>query len=260
MDIDWFTLSAQMVNFIILLLLLKKFLFDRIVQAMDRREREIVSRLDTAERKKAEAADERQEYERRRNELEAKKDQLLAEARKEAARRKREMKESARQEVEDLRSEWRATLQHEKDDFARELRQRTGRQIYAVTRKFLAGLADRDLEQQMIPAFLSRLRGLSDEERATITGAFAENRNRAVVVSSFEIESGQRSRITRTLHDLFDPEMDVGYEQSGDMVCGVELQAGNQIIAWSLSHYLDELEANTLALLARDETSEPEGA
>ena len=60
--------------------------------------------------------------------------------------------------------------------------------------------------------------------------------------------------------DLFDPEMDVGYEQSGDMVCGVELQAGNQIIAWSLSHYLDELEANTLALLARDETAEPESA
>ena len=48
MHIDWFVFAAQIVNFFILVALLKFFLYDRIVKAMDARQARIASRLDAA--------------------------------------------------------------------------------------------------------------------------------------------------------------------------------------------------------------------
>ena len=48
MQIDWFTVVAQIVNFLTLVGLLKKFLYGPIIRAMDDRERRIASRLEEA--------------------------------------------------------------------------------------------------------------------------------------------------------------------------------------------------------------------
>jgi len=51
MQIDWFTLIAQIVNFLILVWLLKHFLYDRMVDGMDKRREKISSRLKEADEK-----------------------------------------------------------------------------------------------------------------------------------------------------------------------------------------------------------------
>ena len=54
MLIDWFTVIAQIVNFLILMGLLKYFLYDRVIAIMDERQRKIDERLtDSEETKKA---------------------------------------------------------------------------------------------------------------------------------------------------------------------------------------------------------------
>ena len=62
MLIDWFTVAAQIFNFLILVALLKHFLYGRIINAMDRREARITSRLQDAEEKKKLAEEEAAEY------------------------------------------------------------------------------------------------------------------------------------------------------------------------------------------------------
>ena len=55
MQIDWFTVVAQIVNFLILVWLLKKFLYGPIIRAMDDRERRIASRLEEANARERQA-------------------------------------------------------------------------------------------------------------------------------------------------------------------------------------------------------------
>ncbi|MDT8272548.1 MAG: F0F1 ATP synthase subunit B, partial [Desulfomonilia bacterium] len=50
MEIDLFTWGAQIVNFLILVALLRHFLYGRIVHAIDTRQEKIASRWDEAER------------------------------------------------------------------------------------------------------------------------------------------------------------------------------------------------------------------
>ncbi len=63
MGADWFTVVAQIINFLILVALLKRFLYGPIIRAMDRREAEIASRMDAASDKTADAEKQRIRYE-----------------------------------------------------------------------------------------------------------------------------------------------------------------------------------------------------
>ena len=60
MNIDWFTLSAQIVNFLILLVLLRKFLYGPLRNVMQKREEKVTSRLEEARRKLDEAEEQRE--------------------------------------------------------------------------------------------------------------------------------------------------------------------------------------------------------
>src|SRR5512133_960681 len=62
MLIDWFTVLAQVVNFLILVWLLKRFLYRPILDAIDAREKRIAKELADADAKKAEAQKERDAF------------------------------------------------------------------------------------------------------------------------------------------------------------------------------------------------------
>ena len=99
MSVNWFTVAAQVVNFLILVWLLHRFLYGPIVAAMDRREQRIAERLQDAQRKSDAAAAEADAYRRQREELNAERDRLLAEARLEAETLRSTLIEAARAEM-----------------------------------------------------------------------------------------------------------------------------------------------------------------
>src|SRR6478672_8833405 len=55
MEINWFTVIAQVINFLILVWLLKRFLYKPVLDAIDAREKKIVARLEDAKNRKDEA-------------------------------------------------------------------------------------------------------------------------------------------------------------------------------------------------------------
>ena len=62
MLIDWFTVSAQVVNFLILVWLMKRFLYKPILHAIDAREQRIAKKIADADAKRAEAEKEREQW------------------------------------------------------------------------------------------------------------------------------------------------------------------------------------------------------
>ena len=65
MEINWFTVIAQIINFLILVWLLKRFLYKPVLNAIDEREKKIAAQLSDAETKKAEAQKERDVFEQK---------------------------------------------------------------------------------------------------------------------------------------------------------------------------------------------------
>ena len=65
MLIDWFTVGAQALNFLILVWLMKRYLYQPIRNAIDAREKLIATELANADKKKAEAQKESDEFRRK---------------------------------------------------------------------------------------------------------------------------------------------------------------------------------------------------
>ena len=113
MLIDWFTIAAQVLNFLILVWLLKRFLYQPILQALDAREQRIATELADADAKKAEAQKERDEFQDKNEEFDQQRVALLSKAKDEAKAERQRLLEEARQAAEALRAKRQEALKRE---------------------------------------------------------------------------------------------------------------------------------------------------
>src|SRR5512147_2412030 len=116
MLIDWFTVGAQALNFLILVWLLKRFLYQPILHAIDAREKRIAAELADADAKKAEAQKERDAFQQKNEELDQQRDELLRKATDEAQTERQRLLDEARQAAEALNIKRQETLRTESRD------------------------------------------------------------------------------------------------------------------------------------------------
>ena len=113
MLIDWFTVGAQALNFLILVWLMKRFLYKPILHAIDEREKRIATELANADTKKAEAQKESDEFQHKNEEFDQQRAALLSKATDEAKAERQRLLDEARKAAVALSSKRQETLRNE---------------------------------------------------------------------------------------------------------------------------------------------------
>src|SRR5689334_11847594 len=102
MLIDWFTVGAQALNFIILVWLMRRFLYKPVLKAIDAREKKIAAELADAAAKEAEAQKQRDEFQQKNEELDQQRAALLKKATEEAGAERHRLFDEARKAADAL--------------------------------------------------------------------------------------------------------------------------------------------------------------
>ena len=249
MGIDWFTLVAQVVNFLVLVALLKHFFYDRIIGAMNAREATIAGRLEDAARERAVATEEAALYRSRNRELEAQREQLLAEAGDEARALRERLMDDARRDAEEAQSQWLASLQRERQGLLQEFRERLGQSVVGVARRALEDLAEASLEEQVLKVFVQRVRSLDAEEREAIVAAVRDSSREVEVRTAFPLQAQGQADLSRVLREQFGDDLALRFSTVPQLVCGVELRAHSYRLSWNLDAYLEDMEARLFEAL-----------
>lgn len=252
MLVDWWTIIAQVVNFVVLVVLLKVFLYDRVVKAMDEREQRIAARLQEADQKRKDAEQEKQEFAQKNKDLDAKREELLQNARDDAEARRKELTEHARREADSLRRRWQESIRRNRGQFLHELREQTGRQVCEVSRRALADLAGADLEKEVVDLFLQRLDRLDDDERRALEASLAAD-GRPEVFSAHEMPSSRQDSVREALARISGNSLEPQFAQDPELICGVEVRARGYAVGWSIRRYLDEVSELFDAMLRQEE-------
>lgn len=240
MTVDWLTVAAQALNFLVLVYLLKRFLYGPVVRAMARRDEAFAERLRQAREQQEAAEAEARGHREAREALEAQRERLLARARDEADDLRRTLDKALREEVDQARVRWRRELEREQTAFLRDVRRQTAEHVELVARRALGTLASTELEVEIARVLIGRLAELDEDRRQVLAAAGAGVPVR--VRSAFELPAPVRRSLTAALHEALGREVEVVYERAADVVCGVEIRAGGQSLGWSLESYLDGLE------------------
>src|ERR1019366_3583865 len=102
MLIDWFTVVAQAVNFLILVWLLQRFLYKPVLAAIDARELKIAAQLADGAAKKNEAQAERDDFQVKSEAFEQQRGELLRKATDDANVERQRLFAAARKDSETL--------------------------------------------------------------------------------------------------------------------------------------------------------------
>ncbi len=249
MLIDWFTVIAQAGNFLILVWLLKRFLYKPVLAAIDAREAKIAATLKDVDAKKAEAQLERDEFKTKNDVLEAHRAELLRRAADEAGAERQRLLDTARQDAATLRAKLDDALKSERNAINREIVTRTQQEVFALTRQALADLADVSLEDRIVDVFVLRLRQVRTEQGTLLPAK--PGMATARVTSAFELPVPKRAAIETAVKDCLGAQIQISFATAPGLVSGIELSADGRKIAWSIADYVASLSENVSTLLAQ---------
>ena len=259
MLIDWFTVGAQIVNFLILVWLLKHFLYKPILDAIDAREKRIAAEHADADSKRNEAEKERTDFENKNKAFDEQKSALLDKATTEAKAERERLIGEARKDADSVRATQAAALKSDQVRLGSEITILAEKEVFGIARKTLADLATVSLEERIGEVFTRRLRELDPKAKALIGAALKNSAGPAQVRSAFDLPAEQKAAIQNALNETFSSEVRVSFGTSEAGICGIELMAGGQKVAWSISSYLTALDKKVSALVDAQQPSAEKG-
>jgi F-type H+-transporting ATPase subunit b len=249
MLIEWFTVGAQALNFIVLVWLLKRFLYKPILHAVDAREKRIAKDLADASAKMAEAEKRRAEFEHKNAEFEGQRAALLAKATEEAAAERQRLLGEARKMADTQSAKRQEKLQTEARNLSLEIRHRTQQEVFAIARKALTDLASASLEERIAEMFVRRLRAIDGTAKTGLAETLKAALGPAVVRSAFDLPAEQRTAIQKAIDETFAGQFRLLFETAPDLIGGIELAANGQKVGWTISEYLESLESSVAELV-----------
>jgi F-type H+-transporting ATPase subunit b len=219
MLIDWFTVGAQAVNFLILVWLMQRFLYKPILGAIDAREKSIAAALADATATRADAIKERDGFRHKSEEFEHQRATLLSKAVDDAKAERDKLVDEARTAADALSEQQRDAMRSEATSLRQAIGQRTQQEVFAIARKTLSDLATVTLEERLGEVFTRRLRTMDEGSKASLGAA-----------------------ITNAINETFLIDVHPRFETSPELVSGIELMTNGQKLAWSISDYLRSVE------------------
>jgi F-type H+-transporting ATPase subunit b len=248
MLIDWFTVGAQTLNFLVLVWLMKRFLYQPVLHAIDAREKRIAKTLADAASQQATARQEREAFAKRNADFDQQHASQLSIMTTEVAAERKRLLDEARQSAETLRTQQLRAMTTELNQLQQHIAQRSREEVLSMAKTVLTELADTHLEAQMVGVFERKLQAADDPTRAGLAQALASgSKGQPVAVqvrSAFDLTPEQQTHLQQTLHDSLACDTPLQFTTSPEVLAGIELTAGGWKVAWHL--------ADGLATLAED--------
>lgn len=238
MLIDWPTVIFQIINFLILIALLRRFLYGPLLKAMDERERQVAARLAEAAKAEQEAAGRAAALAAEQEAFAAAREEKMLQVRQEIERWRNEALLRLQSEIDEKREGWNSILASEQEAFLQNLKKLVSRNVFRIARKVLADLADDELESRLVHTFAAKIGAQKEGGERLLASSTAAIR----CVTGFPLAQPQREELTTALSPYLSEERRLFFQEEHDLGFGLRLLSDGQKWEWNVNRYLFELE------------------
>lgn len=239
MQIDWFEIVAQIINFFIILFILQKLLYKPVMNMMETRQERIQKDQIEAEEKMNKAEELISEYDTKIAGVEDEKREILDDARDKAQERKQELLETYKEEAENKRQVYLDEIEDEKELFIKNLRKKLGQNAVKIASHILSNISSKELEDEVFHTFLENIRNLRDNIEEP--GLLDEEKD-IELYSAKELSQDSKEKIKKVLGEQVKNLDHLEFEVDEDLILGYQLSLETYTVHTDIKNYLDSME------------------
>jgi F-type H+-transporting ATPase subunit b len=237
-EFDWLTFGLEIVNFLILVWILKRFLYQPVMRAIARRKAAIEQTLADAKARHDEASALEGRYRDRLAAWEKEKQALRAQADEElGAERTRRMAALAAA-LDQERERRRVVEERELDEWRRHQEDAAIEQGARFASRLLARLAAPDLEARLVVLALEDLRGLPEEPLEALRSSCRATEMTMRVASAYPLSEDQRAAFVRVVRQVTRSGLEAEFTEDPQLLAGLRVSIGPWVMH---SNMQDEL-------------------
>lgn len=242
MTIDWFTFAAQILNFLVLIWLMKKFLYGPIVDAMEQREARIAARLTDAAAAETTANAKEDQYTRKLEELANTRQDLLARAGIEIEEWRQNHVQQAKDAIENDRERWRQSLAREKATLLQQIQLSVTSHAADLSRHVLKDMADASLQSLMVERFLKLIRESSQQS----TQMSPVGEQPTIIETAYELPEAEQVSIRERISAVTPLVKDIRFQVNPELICGIQMRSSNCKLGWNIQGTVADIESDLL--------------
>lgn len=252
MNIDFFTLGAQIINLLILLFLLRKFLYLPVLKVLEERKNLLDNEYSEAEktRKKAELLEQKMQKEYAL--IEEEKQRIFAETKIKVQELEQKLIDEAYIEFNKARKSWKNKLLSEQKTFEFVLQKLIVEYFARFTDSALMQMADVNLNELFIHKLKQKLSELNKEQKADFERDFLSSKILNVCTAE-ELSLQTKNEFEIFLKNNFNisEKLKLKFFVDKKLICGVELKVDERMLAWNLAEYIADFSKNLNEAVAK---------
>lgn len=234
MELNWSTFVLEIINFLVLVWILKRFLYKPVLEVIARRRAGIEKTLTEAKDKEEAAQELKSQYEGRVAEW----DKERAHAR-EALANELEQERSRRlaalnAELEQQREKARVGAEQRQAYAQRELEEKALTQAADFASRLLEQAAGAEVESRLIDLVIKEMGELPAERIAVLRNNWTTAPGAIVVTTAFPITDQIRDDLQQAIAGLTDLDVPVRFQRDESLLAGVVITVGAWILGFSL--------------------------
>lgn len=231
MELSWSTFFLEILNFLVLVWILKRFLYKPVLDVIARRRNEIDQRLNEAKHLHEEAQTLKSQYENRLADWEHERQQAREILTK-------EIDTERSNKLADLQNQLR--LETERSHAAEAKRRANERQQMESTAlehsaqfasRLLSQTAGPDTEHRLIDLLVQQIIELKPEQQRVLKGNYGKTSEEILINSAYPIPDSQRQHLFDTLTKTLSTTITIRYEINPELIAGIQITLGSWILA-----------------------------
>ena len=238
MQIDWTTLVLEIINFLVLVWILKRFLYKPVMEAIAARQMRVEGKLAEARVIEDGARELESQYQRRLADWDMEKAKARAALDTELLQERNRQMQALDKALLEERELVAAVTAHKQQEAQRELEVEALAHAQRFASTLLARLADPVVESRFVSLLFEDWANLPDTQVESLRRAVLVDKAKATVTTAFPLLPAQRREIESALQSRLEADLVVAFDEDPNLLAGVRLSLG----PWQLNmNFADEL-------------------
>ena len=238
MELNWSTFLLEIINFLVLVWILKHFLYRPVLSALEKRRAEIEQNLNEANNHHTKAIELEQQYKKRLDDWALEKQQLKDTLQQEIQADKKQRLELLDTELASERKKTEVVTQRHLAESLRQYQQRSHEQGAKFATKILTAVASGELECRLFDLLINTFDELDDDRQMTLVNACKKSSESITVTSAYTLSESQQQQLELKLNILCEQPVKIDYVQDSQLMAGLRILIGASVLSINLK---DEL-------------------